>query len=133
MREFDSHPRLHIMKIKILYRKNLKMSPGKLAAQAVHAALGLAEIHEEAADPMMSVVVLGVSDTKFDEAQIEHLGYVVEDAGFTEVAPGTETCFAFIELIKFGSEDESGARLASKSSAGGSIPPIPAILDVDKG
>lgn len=77
------------------------MSPGKLAAQAVHAALGLAEIYEEAADPLMSVVVLGVSDTKFDEAQIEHLGYLVEDAGYTEVAPGTETCFAFVEIINW--------------------------------
>lgn len=43
-------------RIKILARKNLKMSPGKLAAQSVHAALALAALVP--LDPMMSVVVL---------------------------------------------------------------------------
>lgn len=88
------------MRIKILYRKNLKMSPGKLAAQSVHAALGLATIHPEAKDPMLSVVVLEASDKKFEESKtiwgVD--GYVVKDAGHTEVSPGTETCLAALEI-----------------------------------
>lgn len=85
-----------MQRIKILARKNLKMSPGKLAAQSVHAALGLAvqaELH-----PLMSVVVLEVNGRPFDEAKATHSPVaVVRDAGFTEVAPGTETCIAFLE------------------------------------
>lgn len=80
-------------RIKILVRKNLKMSDNKIAAQAVHAALGLPN-----PDPMMSVVVLQVSDAKFQEAQQAHPhAYVVHDAGYTEVPPGTATCLAFYE------------------------------------
>jgi len=79
-------------KIKILYRKNLKMSVGKIAAQSVHAAIGLPDV-----DDMMSVVVLGVSDKKFQEAK-DRANYVVRDAGYTEVEPGTETCLAFYEI-----------------------------------
>lgn len=84
------------MKIKIFYRKNLKMTPGKLAAQACHAALGLAPKNHS------SVVVLTASDLKFFELikslkqqQIKH--HVVTDAGYTELAPGTQTCVAYIE------------------------------------
>ena len=83
------------MRIKVLARKNLRMTPGKLAAQSVHAALGL-----RAADPRphWSCVVLEVSDAKFGEAKAAHPGaHVVSDAGYTEVAPGTETCLAFWE------------------------------------
>lgn len=77
------------MKLKILYRKNLKMSDGKLAAQCVHAGRGLGGPEADA------VIVLGVSDTKFRE-NCER-GYVVVDAGRTELEPGTETCVAFWE------------------------------------
>lgn len=85
------------MKIKILYRKNLKMSPGKLAAQSVHAALGLLwEV--EGVDARTSVVVLSVSDAKFKEAAEKNDPvYVVQDAGYTEIPAGTETCVAFLE------------------------------------
>lgn len=98
-----------MQRIKLLFRKNLKMTPGKLAAQSVHAALGLARLTFTAADPMLSVVVLGASDNKFEEKKAElsqPLGpqfdltapfYVVKDAGYTEVPPGTETVMAFLE------------------------------------
>ena len=94
-------------KIKIMYRKNLKMSPGKLAAQCVHAALGLKD-----PDPMMTVIVLGVSDKKFYECaewakefvntlRAEKISnvfyYLVKDLGLTEVKPGTETALAYYE------------------------------------
>ena len=87
------------MKIKILYRKNLKMSPGKLAAQAVHAAMGLYfEVGGDIIDHMTSVVVLGVSDKKFvEEATVNGASYTVIDAGYTELPAGTETCVAFLE------------------------------------
>ena len=83
-------------RIKILARKNLKMSSGKLAAQAVHAALALTSL--EKLDPLQSVVVLEVSDRKFNE-KINGEGKlaVVRDAGYTEVEPGTITCLAFLE------------------------------------
>lgn len=85
-----------LKRIKILARKNLKMSPGKLAAQSVHAALALAcmvELH-----PMMSVVVLEVNSKPLEDAKAAHAPVaVVRDAGYTEVEPGTETCIAFLE------------------------------------
>ena len=76
------------------------MSPGKLAAQAVHASLGLSCLVPIA--PEDSVVVLEASDKKFFET-VEELKnnkygfYVVTDAGYTEVAPGTTTCLSFLE------------------------------------
>lgn len=85
------------MKLKILYRKNLKMSPGKIAAQAVHAAIGVK--HD---DNSLPVVVLEASDNKFFEKlrELESCKasyYLVEDAGYTEVEKGTMTCLAFFE------------------------------------
>lgn len=93
------------MRIKVLYRKNLKMSPGKLAAQSVHAALGLASWYPKALSPEHSVVVLEASDKKFEEAKKQSLersltstsAYVVRDKGLTEVQPGTETVLAVLE------------------------------------
>ena len=95
-------------RIKIFYRKNLKMTPGKIAAQCVHAALGLKD-----SDPMMSVIVLGISDKKFNENvtwikdlvnniyQAENCSnswyYLVKDLGLTEVPAGTETVLAIYE------------------------------------
>ena len=88
------------MRIKVLYRKNLKMSPGKLAAQSVHAALGLAAWYPEALSPDHSVVVLEASDKKFEEAkqQVPKQAYIVRDKGLTEVPPDTETVMAILEI-----------------------------------
>lgn len=84
--------------MKILYRKNLKMTEGKIAAQSVHAAHGYAFfVDHTATSPLMSVVVLGVSDKKFKEFQEEKNCYTVYDAGYTEIPSGTETCLAFME------------------------------------
>lgn len=78
------------MKLKIYYRKNLQMSQGKLAAQCVHAA-GLAGFSGQD----VPVIVLGLSDRKFDAMKASHP--VCVDAGWTELAPGTETAFAVWE------------------------------------
>ena len=83
------------MRIKILARRNLKMTPGKQAAQSVHAALGL---YKQNPQPHWSCVVLEVSDKKFEEAIEAHPGcYVVTDAGYTECPVGSQTCLAFYE------------------------------------
>jgi peptidyl-tRNA hydrolase len=83
------------MRIKILGRKNLKMTSGKLAAQSVHAALNL---YKQNPQDHWSCVVLEVSDKKFEEAKEAHPeAYVVHDAGYTEVQAGTQTCLAFYE------------------------------------
>ena len=86
-------------RLKILYRKNLNMSAGKLAAQAVHAALLLNGICDDVDDLAMSVVVLGVSNAKFEQAKNDIEGHkaLIQDAGYTEIPSGTETCLAFVE------------------------------------
>ena len=83
-------------RIKFLVRRNLKLSAEKMAAQCVHAALALNKTIP--LDAMQSVVVLQISDKKFEEAKAEKPEHaLIRDAGYTEVAPGTETCMAFLE------------------------------------
>lgn len=78
------------------------MTEGKLAAQVAHAVknLGFTPID-------CDIIVLGVSDKKFEETRVEILSkadgstrmYTQVDKGLTEVAPNTETTFAYIELL----------------------------------
>jgi PTH2 family peptidyl-tRNA hydrolase len=67
----------------ILTNGNVRMSPGKLAAQAVHAALLLYGI------PHGSVVVLNGRPN-----QIRQMPAQIKDAGLTEIARGTLTAGA---------------------------------------
>lgn len=69
--------------VRIVVNNNVKMSPGKLAAQAVHAALAAYGIEHG------SVVVLQGSVTKVNEMDVQ-----IRDAGLTEVKPGTLTAGA---------------------------------------
>lgn len=77
-------------RIVVKYNKNLKMSPGKLAAQAVHAVLSLYGIHpgEECA-----VVVLSAN-----KGPVEAMDAFIRDAGRTEVAPGSTTAGASFDF-----------------------------------
>lgn len=84
--------------LKLLVRRNLKMTDNKLGAQCVHAALGL---YKRNPQDHWKCIVLDASDKKFDEAKHAHPdGYVVRDAGFTEVPAGTETVMAWWEEEK---------------------------------
>lgn len=102
--------------IKVYYRKNLKMSVGKVAAQVGHAvhylAYQLPDYYsnnigkQKVTKPEdTSIIVLGVTDKKFNEKIFalekvlnKNAPYtVVQDLGKTEVEPGTETCVAWYE------------------------------------
>ena len=75
-------------RVKIFYNKNLGMSPGKVAAQAVHAALQLFGVH-----PDYPVVVLAAN-----KGRVEDQESVIIDEGRTEIAPGSTTAGASFEF-----------------------------------
>ncbi|MFQ5800403.1 MAG: peptidyl-tRNA hydrolase Pth2 [Candidatus Hydrothermarchaeales archaeon] len=89
----------------IAVRTDLKMSPGKMAAQVAHASLSAAEIARQRwgewytawKDEGQKKAVLKVGDEKeilelFRQARESNLPYyLVNDAGLTELPPGTIT------------------------------------------
>ena len=81
------------MRIKAIYKKNLKMSEGKVAAQIAHAVknLGITPIDSD-------IIVLKVSDKKFEELTLQNDCYIQTDKGMTEVESGTQTAAAWIEI-----------------------------------
>jgi len=68
------------------------MTSNKIASQVAHAVIGL-----KATDPLCTIIVLGVSDEKFNGHFLNYDCYVHEDLGYTEVLPGTKTCLAYYE------------------------------------
>jgi peptidyl-tRNA hydrolase len=68
------------------------MSEGKVAAQVAHAVKNLGITPTDC-----DIIVLKVSDKKFEELINEHECYVQCDKGLTEVESGTKTAAAWIE------------------------------------
>jgi peptidyl-tRNA hydrolase len=84
-----------VKKLKMLVRKNLKMSPNKTGAQCAHAAIGL---YRKDPQEHHACIVLEASDAKFEEAKRDHpKSYIVTDAGHTEVPAGSQTVIAWWE------------------------------------
>lgn len=80
------------MRIKAIYKKNLKMNEGKVASQIAHAVKNLGITPTDS-----DIIVLRVSDKKFDELVVEHPDcYVQVDKGLTVVEKGTATAAAWI-------------------------------------
>ena len=85
------------MTIKVLYRRNLKMSDGKLSAQVAHAVKNLGKTPVDC-----DIIVLKASDTKFEErikklVDTNRKYYIQVDKGLTEVEQGTATAVAWVE------------------------------------
>lgn len=90
----------------ILVNDQVKMSRGKYAAQAVHAALLALGVH-----PEVPVIVLGGSP-----AEIAEMKTTVRDAGRTEVEPGTLTAGTDWET----SSEDVGGECGATSKEGAS-------------
>lgn len=80
------------MRVQIRYRKNLKMSEGKLSAQVFHLAVEMG-----VTDKQCDVIVLRCSDKTFFQLAQHSDAVVFYDAGKTEVERGTATVLGWIE------------------------------------
>ena len=88
------------MKFKVFFRKNLNMTPQKLAAQVGHVVKELGRMQPDSNPREDIIVVLHASDKKFEEIKVEFselVNYLQVDLGMTEVPAGTETCFGYID------------------------------------
>jgi PTH2 family peptidyl-tRNA hydrolase len=83
-------------KMVIVVRKDIKMSPGKMAAQVAHAAVNCALIAKKREGQKKAVLkVNSLLELHEIKAAAEAAGLVVSlivDAGMTELPPNTTTC-----------------------------------------
>ena len=80
--------------------ESLQMSKGKIAAQVSHVAMMIANKHPGIVG---RAIVLKTNHTQFVELLNRYAtmnSVFIEDAGLTEVAPGTVTCIGFIQTLK---------------------------------
>ncbi len=88
----------------IIVNNSLGMNKGKIAAQASHASVAVLEKADEDAirewkENGMKKVVLKVASTEelvmlFEKAKKRFPCALITDAGKTQIAPGSKTCFA---------------------------------------
>ena len=95
-----------MMKQAIVARKDLKLSPGKLAVQVAHASLTTALIAKnkkrkwfkewyDEGQKKITLKVNSLSELRQIKKKADSLGIptaMIRDAGLTEVPPGTTTC-----------------------------------------
>ena len=79
-------------RVKVWYKRNLKVSPAKLAAQVAHAVNGLMLQTTD-----LDIIVLKASNRQFLQMKDTEGCYIQVDKGLTEIPKGTETCLAYIE------------------------------------
>lgn len=96
------------MKIKVYYRRNLKLSPAKLAAAVGHVTKELgykwSELGEYPTPEDDIIIVLKASDSKFQEIMSDItiqegiVSHLHVDKGLSEVDPNTEIAFGWVVL-----------------------------------
>ena len=93
----------------IVVRKDLKLTPGKLSIQVAHASVLAAmktmdsdesDFFEEWMDSGMKKVVVKIETQNelfelYEKVKKKLPAALIKDAGLTQLAPGTATCFAF--------------------------------------
>ncbi|MGX1749852.1 aminoacyl-tRNA hydrolase [Glutamicibacter protophormiae] len=90
-----------VSEVTIGIRKSLQMSTGKAAAQSAHALF--AWLTEEKVDRIerwlsahAPVGIQHLSDEEFKRLSAQAAGPVIQDAGRTEIEPGSETAFVYM-------------------------------------
>lgn len=94
-----------IAEVNIGIRKSLQMSTGKAAAQSAHALFAwLTEEQGERIERWLSahapVGIQHLSDEDFERLRAQAAGPVIQDAGRTEIEPGSETAFVYMKTTK---------------------------------
>ena len=90
-----------VAEVAIGIRKSLQMSTGKAAAQSAHALFSwLTEEKGERIERWLSahapVGIQHLSDGEFKRLSAQAAGPVIQDAGRTEIEPGSETAFVYM-------------------------------------
>lgn len=108
MSEFE---RQQVLRVYLIFNGPLGMSPGKMAAQAFQACqrlyraadaegpqdMGMLPLHKQLAHwarHTTTITRVAQTPTMWERVKAECDGVIMVDEGYTEVDPGSETCFA---------------------------------------